>query len=529
MSIPYANRSAVAVIPALALREHPRFTLDEVLEDFHGQYGPLNSYFYCVQFISTKKLRITFNSAELMEDCLSAGLSLHGFPLEPQPISSKKWVSVQRLAIGIPIEAATRILGKYGKVFAAKHETKRGIYTGTLSILMDVQRNIPSALRIRGHTCLIFYRGQTRTCFLCTSPDHTTRDCPYAQRRTSSPGDDPPPTTETQDHPTEETPMSQDQSTPAASPAPPTDPVSQETVEETGEVVTQPAANTPASPAEDGSDGTHVDDTVEREEISPTTDVSQPTDLATDRAENDKTGEETSDVPSPRDGAAINQDSSVPSGLVKDAAEEHDQGESIDLIESDHLTTDTTPTGAGETEVPVSSELPPPPVSYAGAVDPRASTRIPSESTPATLIPPPPLLEFPSLSRVTTTDIDHEGFRLPRNQRRSRGKESNRMRSRSRSSSSTDSTSSSGPPTRKRTQPTLIGTGHTSRRSTRDVNITLGQFGALQDLVADHPDKQDIRLTNSGNIIPDSPAKGNLRPRPQTELDSSLESLLSRN
>ena len=112
MSIPYANRLAVAIIPALALREHQRFTLDEVLEDFEGQYGPLNDYFFCIQFILTKKLRITFNSVGLMEDCLSAGLSLQGFPLEPQPISSKKWVSVQRLAIGIPMEAATCILGK---------------------------------------------------------------------------------------------------------------------------------------------------------------------------------------------------------------------------------------------------------------------------------------------------------------------------------------------------------------------------------------------------------------------------------
>ena len=138
-----------------------------------------------------------------MEDCLSARLSLRGFPLEPQPISCKKWVSVQRLAIGIPMEAATRILGKYGKVYSAKHETKRGIYTGTLSVLMEVLKNIPSTLRIRGHTCLIFYRGQVRTCFRCQSPDHTTRDCPYMQSRTSTTADDPPPTYdgETQDHP----------------------------------------------------------------------------------------------------------------------------------------------------------------------------------------------------------------------------------------------------------------------------------------------------------------------------------------
>ena len=214
MSIPYANCLAVAVIPTLAIREQDKVTLDEVLEDFNGQYGPLNLYFYCVQF---------------MEDHLSAGLSLRGFPLEPQPIS-KKWVSVQHLAIGIPIEAATRILGKYGKVFAAKHETKRGIYTETLSILMEVQRNILSALRIHGHTCLIFYWGQTRTCFRCQLPDHTTHDCPYLRSHASTTCDDPPSTCEgdTQDHPSTsaETTMPSDHHpseapTPASNTAPP--------------------------------------------------------------------------------------------------------------------------------------------------------------------------------------------------------------------------------------------------------------------------------------------------------------------
>ena len=527
MSIPYANRSAVAVIPALALRDHPRFTLDEVLEDFHGQYEPLNSYFYCVQFISTKKLRITFNSAGLMEDCLSAGLSLRGFPLEPQPISSKKWVSVQRLAIGIPTEAATRILGKFGKVFAAKHETKRGIYTGTLSILMDVQRNIPSALRIRGHTCLIFYRGQTRTCFRCTSPDHTTRDCPYTQRHEPTPGDDPPPTPETRDHPSDETPMSQDPPTSAESSIPPVDPVSPETAEETGQGDTQPEATTEASPAEDGLDGAHIDGPVTSEETNPSTDVSSQIDLVTDRVDTDRTGEATSDVPHPRDGAETTQASSVLSGLVADAAGEIDPTGSEDLTESDRPDKATTPTGAGETETPAPTVLPPPPASYACAVDPRASTRTPSEPTPEAVFPPPPVTDYPPISGSTATKADSEGFKIPRHSRRSRGRESHRMRSRSRSTSSADSTSSSGPPTRKRTQPSLVGTGHTSRRYAREINITLGQFGALQDFVADNPADQEIRLTNSGHLIPDAPVHGNLRPRPQTELDSSLESLLT--
>lgn len=158
MSIPYANRSAVALVPALALREKDKINLGEVPEDFNGQYEPLNSYFYCAQFISSKKLRITFNSAALMEDCLSAGLSLRGLPLEPQPISNKKWFSVQHLAIGIPLRPPPPSSGNMGK-FSQQNAKPRGIYTGTLSIPMEVQCNISSVLCIRGNTCLIFLPG----------------------------------------------------------------------------------------------------------------------------------------------------------------------------------------------------------------------------------------------------------------------------------------------------------------------------------------------------------------------------------
>ena len=171
-------------------------------------------------------------------------------------------------------------------VFTAKHETKQGIYTGTLSILMDVQHNIPSALRIRGHTCLIFYRGQTRTCFRCQSPDHTMRSHQPPN------GDDSPPTPDTPDNPSEETPMSQDQPPSAASSTPPEDPVSQETITEMGQDDTQPEAPTQTSPAEDGNDGAHTDDTITRGETNPPL-IFQILLTQTSTALKQRTGEET--------------------------------------------------------------------------------------------------------------------------------------------------------------------------------------------------------------------------------------------
>ena len=267
-----------------------------------------------------------------------------------------------------------------------------------------------------------------------------------------------------------------------------------------------------------------MDDIVTRGATDPSIDLSNPFDPAINRVDTARTGEETFTISPPRDGADSIQASAVTSGLIDDAAEEnHPSGSAIPAdSESPDITTPTT--GAGEMNAPVTTELLPPPASYACAVDPRVTTGTTPTSTLGMAPPPPSSTDFPPISGSTATEADSEGFKTPRHLCRSRGRESYRMRSRSRSTSSTDS--SSGPPTRKCTQPTLVGTGHTSRRSAREVNITLGQFGALQDFVADNPEAQYIRLTSSGNLIPDSPQNGNLRPRPPAELDSSLESLL---
>ena len=525
MSIPYANRSAVAVIPALAVKDQPKVTLDEVLQDFHEQYEPLGEYFFCVQFISTTKLRITFNSATLMEDCLSAGLSLRGFPLEPQPISMKKWVSVQRLAIGIPIEAATRILGKYGKVFAGKHEIKRGIYTGTISVLMEIQTNIPSTLRIRGHTCLIFYRGQTRTCFRCQSPDHTTRDCP--RYRTSATGDNPPPTHEREDPspPTEAGPPTDSHPSGASTSASDTTAPPETAGTQSMDISPPDVQDQLPSPA------TGTDLEGHNQEGSESLQAHDPTsiDSGSDRVDNTRTGETDTTVPShSTDADGPSSPRTELAGLADVAAGETISTGTPPYEEITDLTTTTTSTGATAETASERMELLAPPASYASAVDPRVAAATTGTSTPPSVTTPTSLSEdYPPLTSPTVGDTTPGEFKLPRRQRRTPARESSRTRSRSRSSSSTDSTSSSGPPTRKRTQPSLVGTGHTSRRHTRDLNITLGQFGALQDLVPAEGAVPDIRLSASGNILPDTQVPGNLRPRPTTELDSTLESLLS--
>ena len=178
MAIPYSNRVAIAEFPELALKSKPRVTPTEVWADFSNQAAPLKDYFECIQLISASKLRILFPSSALMEDCLGEGLTFRSHPLALTPISIKKWVSVQRLPYGIPLEEVKRALNPFGKIFHAKHEFMEGVATGTISVQMEVKTNIPSKVMIKGHSCLIFYNGQQRTCFICQAPDHMTMNCP---------------------------------------------------------------------------------------------------------------------------------------------------------------------------------------------------------------------------------------------------------------------------------------------------------------------------------------------------------------
>ena len=191
MAIPYSNRVAIASFPELALQSKPRVTPTEVWADFSNQAAPLLNFFECIQLISASKLRILFPTAALMEDCLSEGLTFRSHPLTLTPISSKKWVSVQCLPYGIPLEEVKRVLNPFGKIFHAKHEYMEGVTTGTISVQMEVKANIPSKVQIKGHSCLIFYNGQQRTCFVCQAPDHITKNCPRRKGQQTAPDNNP--------------------------------------------------------------------------------------------------------------------------------------------------------------------------------------------------------------------------------------------------------------------------------------------------------------------------------------------------
>ena len=179
MVVPFANRAAVAVLPSLALLSKKPVTVKEVIEDFSKQVpSPHKTSLECIQLVKGKTIRVHFPSANIMEDILHSGLTFRGHPLEFKDPSQYRWVTLLDLPYGIPPASISSSLIKYGKIKEIKSESHLGVYTGVRLLLMEVTAAIPSRVRIAGHECTIFYRGQVRTCFKCRAIGHEAKKCP---------------------------------------------------------------------------------------------------------------------------------------------------------------------------------------------------------------------------------------------------------------------------------------------------------------------------------------------------------------
>ena len=179
MVVPFANRAAIAVLPGLALLSKKPATVKEVIEDFSKQVpSPHKASLECIQLVKGKTIKVHFPSANIMEDILHSGLTFRGHPLEFKDPSQHRWVTLLDLPYGIPPASISSSLVNYGKIKEIKSESHLGVYTGVRLLLMDVTVAIPSRVRIAGHDCTIFYRGQVRSCFKCGATGHEAKKCP---------------------------------------------------------------------------------------------------------------------------------------------------------------------------------------------------------------------------------------------------------------------------------------------------------------------------------------------------------------
>ena len=184
MPVPYSNRTVDIIIPDIALKDKPKLSCNcsEICGELIQQVPELKSYVECLLWLSNSKVRVTFTSGAKMEDFLHLGVTFRGQPLTFRSVSRPqnfiKRVTILRLAYGIPEEEVKKALSPYGYVSKIEFTSVQGIRIGSRTVYMTILKPIPSQLTISGHTCLLFYRGQIRTCFKCGKPGHSHGDCP---------------------------------------------------------------------------------------------------------------------------------------------------------------------------------------------------------------------------------------------------------------------------------------------------------------------------------------------------------------
>ena len=132
--------------------------VQEFIDDLRGQVEDYTAVFEAVVFMAPERFPVTFKSSRKMEVAQNSGLLVRGLPVDFVPVSQFKWVNVTCLSFRIPDEEIRKVLEAYGVIRLIKSEVYSLIYTGVRHVLMEVQENIASRLKIAGHWCFVHYR-----------------------------------------------------------------------------------------------------------------------------------------------------------------------------------------------------------------------------------------------------------------------------------------------------------------------------------------------------------------------------------
>ncbi|KAK3728108.1 hypothetical protein QZH41_014265, partial [Actinostola sp. cb2023] len=143
-------------------------------------YGILEKDIYCIQRTATRVM-VTVKTEAIRKDLIDSGLiQIAGQQMTIQDAqSSLTFVTIFDAPYELPDDAIKRILRPYGRVKTQRRQVHRGttIETGIRTIRMNIDKPIPSYIRVGNMILGIKYEGQEATCKKCDSPDHKQWQC----------------------------------------------------------------------------------------------------------------------------------------------------------------------------------------------------------------------------------------------------------------------------------------------------------------------------------------------------------------
>ena len=186
--IPFINRTVDIILSdRLEFRD---VNVREVIDEFQSQCDDFHAMFEAFVLMAPGRYRVTCKSLRKLQAAEAMAFTVRGLPVEFQPISSFKWVNITRLSYGVPEQEVSNVLSVYGPIKMIKLEQYSNVYTGVRNVLMEVRSDIPARVRIAGHMCNVYYKGQKRLCFHCGKEGHIISKCPAkapALERTGEP------------------------------------------------------------------------------------------------------------------------------------------------------------------------------------------------------------------------------------------------------------------------------------------------------------------------------------------------------
>ena len=132
---------------------------------------------------SSKAFLVHLAKADQVAEFMAQGLTFRGHLLEMAPAKNTTTVIVERVPYGLPKEALSGVLSRYGEVKSIRPVTHKGYRLSKFKIEMVRKQDIPSRITVQGNPINVFYKSQPRSCFVCQGAGHEAKTCP---RRTAN-------------------------------------------------------------------------------------------------------------------------------------------------------------------------------------------------------------------------------------------------------------------------------------------------------------------------------------------------------
>ncbi|PIK37534.1 putative zinc finger CCHC domain-containing protein 3-like [Apostichopus japonicus] len=132
-----------------------------------------------VQSLLKREFDVTFKTDDLKRQFMPVLCGLNGVTSTSYTYQVKI-VTVLYVPFELDDNVVRFILGKYGKVCGSRFQEYRefhGLFNGTRQYKVELEKDIPSSLKLGGRNCWIRYSGQPRTCLKCDKEGHIASEC----------------------------------------------------------------------------------------------------------------------------------------------------------------------------------------------------------------------------------------------------------------------------------------------------------------------------------------------------------------